>query len=66
MVDLLSMFRRRPAKRGRTGFARAHDDITAFGDGYGEMVPSAVRDAPPIAREAQIADLDLANSPPHG
>jgi lipopolysaccharide export system ATP-binding protein len=69
MVDLLNMFRRRPAKRGRTGFGRAHErigaDITAFDDGYGQMVPSAVRDAPPIAREAQVAGLDLAAPPPH-
>jgi lipopolysaccharide export system ATP-binding protein len=65
MVDLFSMFRRRPAKRGRTGFARAHDDITAFDDGYGEMVPSAVRDAPPIAREASGAGLDLGGPPQH-
>jgi lipopolysaccharide export system ATP-binding protein len=69
MVDLLSMFRRRPAKRGRTGFARARDnvaaDITAFGDGYGEMVPSAVRDAPPIAREAQGPGLDFAAPAQH-
>jgi lipopolysaccharide export system ATP-binding protein len=69
MVDLLNMFRRRPAKRGRTGFGRAHErigaDITAFDDGYGQMVPSAVRDAPPVAREAQVAGLDLAALPPH-
>ncbi|HLG81509.1 MAG TPA: LPS export ABC transporter ATP-binding protein [Bradyrhizobium sp.] len=65
MVDLLSMFRRRPAKRGRTGFGRARDGIAAFDDGYGEMVPSAVRDAPSIAREAQVAGLDLAGQPQH-
>jgi lipopolysaccharide export system ATP-binding protein len=68
MVDLLSMFRRRPAKRGRTGFARSQDnvaDITAFNDGYGEMVPSPVRDAPSMAREAQLSGLDLAAPPRH-
>ncbi|MGV7218321.1 LPS export ABC transporter ATP-binding protein [Bradyrhizobium sp. UFLA05-112] len=49
MVDLFSMFRRRPAKRGRPGFAR--QDITALGDSMGGLVTSPVRDAPPIARE---------------
>ncbi|TYO64881.1 LPS export ABC transporter ATP-binding protein [Bradyrhizobium hipponense] len=49
MVDLFSMFRRRPAKRGRPGFAR--QDITSLGDGVGGLVTSPVRDAPPIARE---------------
>ena len=36
MVDLFSMFRRRPAKRGRPGFAR--QDITALGDNVGGLV----------------------------
>ncbi|MET4292875.1 lipopolysaccharide export system ATP-binding protein [Bradyrhizobium sp. LB8.2] len=49
MVDLFSMFRRRPAKRGRPGFAR--QDITALGDSVGGFVASPVRDAPPIARD---------------
>ncbi|TWB65276.1 LPS export ABC transporter ATP-binding protein [Bradyrhizobium sacchari] len=49
MVDLFSMFRRRPAKRGRPGFAR--QDITALGDSIGGLVASPVRDAPPIARD---------------
>lgn len=48
MVDLFSMFRRRPAKRGRPGFAR---DITALGGSVGGLVTSPVRDAPPIARD---------------
>lgn len=48
MVDLFSMFRRRPAKHGRPGFAR---DITALGDSVGGLVTSPVRDAPPIARD---------------
>ncbi|WP_439372418.1 LPS export ABC transporter ATP-binding protein [Bradyrhizobium sp. PMVTL-01] len=48
MVDLFSMFRRRPAKRGRPGFAR--QDITALGDSVGGLVPSPVRDVP-IARD---------------
>ena len=51
MVDLLSMFRRRPAKRGRPGFARLRDDITALGDSVGSLMTSPVRDAPPIARD---------------
>ncbi|MDA9401111.1 LPS export ABC transporter ATP-binding protein [Bradyrhizobium sp. CCBAU 45389] len=49
MVDLFSMFRRRPAKRGRPGFAR--QDITALGDSVGGLVASPVRDAPTIARD---------------
>jgi lipopolysaccharide export system ATP-binding protein len=52
MVDLLGMFRRRPAKRGAPGFARSHADITALGDSMGDMLSSPVRDAPPMAREA--------------
>ena len=52
MVDLLSMFRRRPANRGKGGFARSREDITALGDRMGEMLTSPVRDAPPLARTA--------------
>src|SRR5437764_8154080 len=52
MVDLLGMFRRRPAKRGPVGFARSHDDITALGDSFGDMLTNPVRDAPPMARAA--------------
>jgi lipopolysaccharide export system ATP-binding protein len=62
MVDLLGMFRRRPAKRGK-GFARSRDDITALGDSFGNMLTSPVRDAPPIAREAPISAVDLPRSP---
>ena len=54
MVDLLGMFRRRPAKRSAPGFARARADITALDDGLGEMLQSPVRDAPPIARDAPL------------
>jgi lipopolysaccharide export system ATP-binding protein len=54
MVDLLGMFRRRPAKRSAPGFARTRADITALGDTIGEMLSSPVRDAPPIAREAPL------------
>ncbi|MDA9430303.1 LPS export ABC transporter ATP-binding protein [Bradyrhizobium sp. CCBAU 51627] len=56
MVDLFSMFRRRPAKRGRPGFAR--QDITALGDSIGGLVPSPVRDAPPIARDQAMQASD--------
>jgi lipopolysaccharide export system ATP-binding protein len=52
MVDLLGMFRRRPAKRSPPGFARSRADITALGDTMGDMLTSPVRDAPPIARDA--------------
>src|ERR1700738_6269 len=54
MVDLLGMFRRRPAKRNPPGFARPRADITALGDTIGEMLTSPVRDAPPIARDAPM------------
>ena len=54
MVDLLGMFRRRPAKRGPAGFARSREDITALGDTMGDMLTSPVRDAPPIARETPL------------
>jgi lipopolysaccharide export system ATP-binding protein len=54
MVDLLGMFRRRPAKRGAAGFARSRDDITALGDSFGDMLASPVRDAPPMARAASL------------
>src|SRR5258708_27895761 len=54
MVDLLGMFRRRPAKRGAPGFARTRVDITALGDAIGQMLTSPVRDAPPIARDAPL------------
>lgn len=56
MVDLFSMFRRRPAKRGRPGFAR--QDITALGDNVGGLVASPVRDAPPIARDQPLQAPD--------
>src|SRR5882724_2990224 len=59
MVDLLGMFRRRPAKRGPAGFARSREDITALGDSFGDMLTSPVRDAPPMARTAPVAGLDL-------
>jgi lipopolysaccharide export system ATP-binding protein len=69
MVDLLSMFRRRPAKRGPPGFARAREDITALGDAIGDMLTSPVRAAPPMARDAppvarEAALLKPAVAPP--
>src|SRR5258705_7416015 len=57
MVDLLGMFRRRPAKRGPVGFARSRDDITALGDSFGDMLASPVRDAPPMPRTAPVPGL---------
>jgi lipopolysaccharide export system ATP-binding protein len=59
MMDLLGMFRRRPAKRGKGGFARPREDITALGDSMGEMLTGSVRDAPPLARTAPSPALDL-------
>src|SRR6201996_99358 len=59
MVDLLGMFRRRPAKRVAPGFARSRDDITALGDSFGEMLTAPVRDAPPIARDAHVPRVEL-------
>src|SRR4051812_5473009 len=53
MVDLFGMFRRRPAKRGPAGFARAPADITALRDSLGEMLTSPTREAP-VAREAPL------------
>src|SRR5260370_14888219 len=64
MVDILGMFRRRPAKRGRAGFARSRDDITALGDAFGDMLTNPVRDAPPIARDVPLPHLDLPRPPP--
>jgi lipopolysaccharide export system ATP-binding protein len=61
MVDLLGMFRRRPAKRA--GFARSRDDITALAGSFGDMLASPVRDAPPIAREAPVPRIDPAPPP---
>jgi lipopolysaccharide export system ATP-binding protein len=62
MVDLLGMFRRRPAKRA--GFARSRDDITALGDSLGDMLASPVRDAPPIARDTPVPRIDPSSQAP--
>jgi lipopolysaccharide export system ATP-binding protein len=58
MVDLLGMFRRRPAKRP-AGFGRSREDITALSDSFGDMLSQPLRDAPPIAREGSAAPIDL-------
>jgi lipopolysaccharide export system ATP-binding protein len=63
MVDLLGMFRRRPAKRSPAGFARSREDITALGDSFGDMLTSPVRDAPPRARAAPAPGLELPQPP---
>jgi lipopolysaccharide export system ATP-binding protein len=65
MVDILGMFRRRPAKRGPR-FARSRDDITALGDSFGDMLKSPVRDAPPIARDQPLPGLDPPRPPAPG
>ena len=59
MVDLLGMFRRRPANRGKGGFARSREDITSLGGRMGEMLTSPVRDVPPLARTAPSPALEL-------
>ena len=64
MVDLLGMFRRRPAKRGAAGFARSREDITALGESFGDMLTNPVRDAPPMARAASLPGLELPASQP--
>jgi lipopolysaccharide export system ATP-binding protein len=58
MMDLLGMFRRRPANRGK-GFARSREDITALGVNMGDMLSSPLRDAPPLARAAPSPTLEL-------
>ncbi len=69
MVDLLGMFRRRPAKGKPAGFARPQGDITALGDSFGDMLSSPIRDAPPIARDGAAPGIDLPPAspvlPPH-
>ena len=67
MVDFFGMFRRRPAKRGKVGFARSREDITALGNNMGDMLTNPVRDAPPLARTAPSPVLELPrveNPPP--
>jgi lipopolysaccharide export system ATP-binding protein len=64
MVDLLGMFRRRPAKRKSSGFARPHDDITALDDSFGGLLTNPVRDAPPIARDTPVPRIDAPYTAP--
>ena len=66
MMDFLSMFRRRPAKRGKQGFGRPRGDITAIQDSLEELLPNAVRDAPPIAREAPMPGYSTPRPPEPG
>jgi lipopolysaccharide export system ATP-binding protein len=63
MVDLRSLFGRRPAKRSPQGFARSRKDITALGDSMGDMLTSPVREAPLIAREAPAIAREAALLP---
>ena len=62
MMDFLSIFRRRSAKRGKQGFGRARGDITAIDDSLEELL-SGVRDAPPIAREAPLPGYNAPRPP---
>src|SRR6478672_1939321 len=59
MVDLFGMFRRRPAKRGPAGFARAPADITALRDSLGEMLASPT----PVAREVPLLKAEPPRAP---
>src|SRR5260370_31366395 len=52
MVDLLGMFRRRPAKRGAPGVARTRVDITPLGGAIRQVLTSPLADQPPIAPDA--------------
>ncbi len=58
MVDLFNLFRRRPAKRGRLGFARAREDITSLGESLNSLLTGVVRDASSIAREQPLPGLE--------
>jgi lipopolysaccharide export system ATP-binding protein len=66
IMDFLSIFRRRPAKRGRAAFARPRDDITSIEDSLEDLLPNAVRDAPPIAREAPMPGYSAPRQPQAG
>jgi lipopolysaccharide export system ATP-binding protein len=64
MMDFLGLFRRRPAKRGKQGFARPRTgDITEIEESLEELLSGTVRDAPPIAREAPVAGYDAPRPP---
>src|SRR5689334_25261572 len=66
MMDFLSLFRRRPAKRGRSAFAREGDAISSFEDSLEDLLPHAVRDAPPIARETPMSGYSAPRQPQPG
>jgi lipopolysaccharide export system ATP-binding protein len=66
MVDIFSVFRRRPQKRAPRGFARSRADITALGDSIGDMLTSPVRDVPPIARGTPRDVAPVPQSGPRG
>src|ERR1700686_494447 len=61
-VGLLGKFRRRPVKRSPPGFERSRADITALGNSIGEMLTSPVREAPPIARDAPLLQVEPARA----
>jgi lipopolysaccharide export system ATP-binding protein len=63
MMDFLSIFRRRAAKRGKQGFARTRDDITSIEDSLEDLLSGVVRDAPPIAREAPVPGYNTPRPP---
>jgi lipopolysaccharide export system ATP-binding protein len=62
MVDLFSMFRRRPVKRGKAGFARSREDISPLANPL-TVLASAVRDTPPAVRGAPIPGDALRPAP---
>jgi lipopolysaccharide export system ATP-binding protein len=66
MMDFLSLFRRRPAKGGKQGFARPRGDITDIEDSLEELLSGTVRDAPPIAREAPVPGYNARRPPEPG
>ena len=50
MVDLLGMFRRRPASRGRQGFGRATPDITSLSTRMGDIFKTVKGEASAAAK----------------
>jgi lipopolysaccharide export system ATP-binding protein len=64
MVDLLSMFRRRPVKRGRAGFARSRREGPPVEDPL-TVLASAARDAAPMARGATAPGAELPRAAPN-
>src|SRR5215510_5262839 len=66
MMDFLGMFGRRPVKRGKQGFGRPRADITTIQESLEDLLPHAVRDAPPIARETPMPGYNAPRSPEPG